>query len=105
MHATVHIKTELPAAITNNPFTDEVVKQYWRNKPVEPYGVVIPGYGTQYPYSVPHVAVRLDLPGAAAFTAVALDEIVGDLPPNLPDQPSYAGLQGCVASLDTACGY
>lgn len=69
---------------------DEIYRA-WAGHPVEPYGAVIAGYGTLYPWSVPHVAVRLGLPGVAAFSVAALDEFADPLPAVLPRHPSYRG--------------
>jgi hypothetical protein len=87
------LKTEAPASMShykgNNTLcgwsTLDSIYHGWKNKPVVPYGEVISGYGTQYPYSVPHVSIMLD--GASAYTVAALEEFVEPLQFPLPQKP------------------
>lgn len=106
---TIRLKVPLPAAIDRNQFTSAETRAAWSGKVLEPYGKVIPAYdgppspNMGYPYNVPHVAVGL--PGYSCCTVVALDEIDGDLPTNLPPRPTNMGIPGIVYNLDNALGY
>lgn len=103
---TVRLKADLPAAVAGNRFTSEEIKAAWRGKSVEPYGEVIGGYGDEYPWNVRHIAVRLDIPGTAAFTVIVMDELADSIDwSKVPSKPSYGGLIGCVASLDSLGEY
>jgi len=83
----IKLKKSCPAAVLNGK--NARVIESWSNIPLEPYGTLIPAYGDKYPYNQPHISVAM--PGFAAFSVVALDEIDGELPQNLPKNPSYRG--------------
>lgn len=100
MRPTIRLKTALPAAIMNNRFSsgNPDILRHWTNARLMPYGSIIPGYGRQYPYSVPHIAVENN----RAYSVVALDEIDGGLPDNVPAKAQYSGKGAIKYDLDNA---
>lgn len=103
-----NLKTTVPASIERYKGTKySHIYDGWLGHPVEPYGHVMPGYGQEYPYSVPHIAIRLGIDGVAAFSVAAIDEFVDSLPARLPSKPSYCGMSGGTyhAEYQSACGY
>ena len=108
IHVLLRLKSEVPASIARYKGDMAPMAPYgcrndiylaWKNQPVEPYGRIIAAYGNEYPWNVPHVSVRLGVPGAAGFSVVALDELADPLPDALPPKPSYEGVQAFRSSL------